>query len=116
MSRSANMADVIGSLGRLLTAGEDGHVEHRAEFGNFSCAIENFDHFGMVRRQFDVASDAVEIPFSCYRPGIQMIFSLDAPSFFNDRNNPFRLGPVSHTLNLFKPYDCKNLLSANTRQ
>jgi AraC-like DNA-binding protein len=116
MSRSAIMADVINSLGTLLTSGEDGHVERQAEFGNFKCAIEGFDHFRMVRRQFEVGSDAVEIPFSSHKPGIQMIFSLDAPSFFNNRNNPLRLGPVSHTLNFLKQYDCKNLLYANARQ
>ena len=116
MNRSPIMTDLVDSLGALLTSFKDGHIERQAEFGNFKCSIENFDQITIVRRQFEVAADSVEIPFSCDKPGIQMIFSLDAPSFFKDRSNPFRLAPASHCLNLFKQYDCKNLLYANARQ
>jgi AraC-like DNA-binding protein len=59
---------------------------------------------------------SMDIPFSCTTPGVQMIFSLDAPSFFNDRKKPLTLAPASHSLNFFKQYDCRNLLAAHARQ
>jgi AraC-like DNA-binding protein len=45
-----------------------------------------------------------------------MIFSLDGQSAFNDRFDPFLLSPVSHCINFFKYYECRNLLDEHARQ
>ena len=58
----------------------------------------------------------MSIPFACNEASIQMIFSLDGQSAFNDRFNPYLLSPVSHSLNFFKHYECRNLLDDNARQ
>jgi AraC-like DNA-binding protein len=58
----------------------------------------------------------MDIPFSCDKTGIQMIFSLDGQSVFNDRFSPFILSPVSHCLNFYKYYECRNLLDPNSHQ
>ncbi len=107
---------VVHAIGSALTGFQDCDIEHHSALGHFKCQIENLDNFTVLRRQFAAGTTRVDIPFSSHQPGIQMIFSLDAPSFFNDKRNPLALNPSSHSLNLFKSYECCNLLAANSRQ
>jgi AraC-like DNA-binding protein len=100
----------------MLTNLPDGELETSADFGSFFCSVENFGHFSIIQRNFETAGDPMSIPFSCYEPCVQMIFSLDGQSVFNDRFNPFILSPVSHCINFFKRYECWNLLEENARQ
>ncbi len=58
----------------------------------------------------------MSIPFSCDEATIQMMFSLNGQSAFNDRFDPFLLSPVSHCINFFNHYECRNLLDENARQ
>jgi AraC-like DNA-binding protein len=109
-------AELISTIGNILTNRKDNTLRVSNEFGNFSCTVEAFDQFAIVKRDFETASEAVNIPFSCDDAGVQMIFSLDGSSFFNDRFNPFALSPSSHCINFFKRYDCTNLIDANSRQ
>ncbi len=116
MNRSKVMADVVSSIGALLTTVEDGNLQASTDFGDFSCSVENFDNFAIIQRDFKTGAEAVSIPFSCDEPSVQMIFSLDGQSFFNDRFDPFTLSPVSHCINFFKYYECQNLMHQNGRQ
>lgn len=108
--------DLISSIGSLLTSVRSGNIKTTTDFGSFYCSIEDFDQFAIVKRNFSTGSDPISIPFSCDELSIQMIFSLDGHSFFNDRFNPYILSPVSHCLNLYKYYECRNLLDANAQQ
>jgi AraC-like DNA-binding protein len=45
-----------------------------------------------------------------------MIFSLDGQSVFKDPFNPLIISPVSHSINLFRYYECRNLLDPNSHQ
>ena len=116
VKRSDVKAQVISSVGALLSKGENGDLTTSTDFGNFFCSIEKFDQFAIVRRNFETAGDAMKIPFSCYEPGVQMIFSFDGQSAFNDRFDPFLLSSQSHCINFFKHYECSNLLDENARQ
>jgi AraC-like DNA-binding protein len=116
VAESEIKADIISSIGSMLTKGQEGQFTRTTDFGSFACSIEDFNQFAVVKRTFQTAGDAMTIPFSCHEPGIQMIFSLNGQSAFNDRFNPFLLSPVSHCLNFFKRYDCSNLLEENGRQ
>lgn len=115
MKQSEVKADIETSISSLLTKVQDGKIAKSADFGNFFCSIENFDSFSIIRRNFET-DDAMSIPFTCNDASIQMIFSLDGQSAFNDRFNPYLLSPVSHSLNFFKHYECRNLLDDNARQ
>jgi len=116
MKRTGVKADLQHTLGKLLTNGEDGELSRRLDFGNFHCSVETFDHFTIVKRNFETAGDSLHIPFSSHDSCVQMIFSLDGWSFFNKVADPFRLAPASHCLNFFHRYDCTNLLDDHARQ
>ncbi len=116
MKRSEVKADIESSLGSLLTKAQNAKLTTSADFGSFFCSIENFDNFTVVRRNFENFGEPMSIPFSCEEPNVQMIFSLDGQSAFNDRFDPFLLSPLSHCINFFKYYECWNLLDANSRQ
>jgi AraC-like DNA-binding protein len=116
MNISKVKADVESSIGSMLTSLPDGNFKTAADFGNFFCSVENFDHFSIIQRNFETAGDPVSIPFSSHEPCLQMVFSLDGQSVFNDRFNPFILSPVSHCINFFKRFECWNLLEENARQ
>lgn len=116
VNRSEVKADIESSLGSLLTNLQDGKLNTSADFGYFFCSVENFDHFSIIRRNFETAGNSMSIPHSCHEPCVQMIFSLDGQSVFNDRFNPLILSPLSHSLNLFRYYECLNLLDENARQ
>jgi AraC-like DNA-binding protein len=116
VNQSEAKADIASSVGYLLTTVQDGTVSKSADFGKFFCSVENFDQFAVVRRNFETAADPMEIPFSCDETGIQMVFSLDGRSVFNDRFSPLILSPVSHCLNFYKYFECRNLLDPNAHQ
>jgi AraC-like DNA-binding protein len=116
VNRSEVKAEVVSSLSTLLTEVRDGQIQKFADFGNFCCSIENLDHITIVRRHFETAADGMDIPFSCMEPSVQMIFSMDGQSAFNDRFEPFLLTPHTHSINFFNSYDCQNLLDENARQ
>lgn len=116
MNRLEVKANIESSISSMLTKVEDGKLKTSADFGSFSCSVENFDNFAIVRRNFEISGDTMCIPFSCNEPSVQMLFSLDGQSAFNDRFDPFFIGPVSHSLNFFKYYECRNLLDNKTRQ
>src|SRR5687767_451017 len=98
MKRSQVKSELISSLGALLTKGQDGKIATTSDFGNFSCSVENFDQFSIVTRAFETQSDGLTIPFSCEDPGLQMIFSLNGRSFFNDKFSPLEMSPLSHSI------------------
>lgn len=116
MNRSEAKANLESSLGSLLSKGKDGDLRTSTDFGRFYCAIENFDHFTIFRRSFETAGEPLSIPFTSAEPTVQMIFSLDGQSAFNDSFDPFLLSPASHSLNFFNYYECRNLLDENARQ
>jgi AraC-like DNA-binding protein len=116
VKRSEVKADLESSIGSLLTNVQDAKFTTSADFGSFFCSIENFDNFTIVRRNFENFGEPMSIPLSSEEPNVQMIFSLDGQSAFNDRFHPFLLSPLSHCLNFFKYYECWNLLDANSRQ
>jgi AraC-like DNA-binding protein len=100
----------------MLTKVQEGTVRASADFGNFYCSVENFEHFSIVRRNFESGADPISIPFSCQEPSVQMLFSLDGQSAFNDRFDPFLLSPLSHCINFFNSFECHNLLDEHARQ
>ncbi len=116
MNQSEVKADIISSLGSMLTQVQEGTHRTSVDFGSFFCSIQNFDQFSIIRRNFETASDPISIPFSSGQPGIQMLFSLDGQSAFNDRFNPYLLSPASHCINYFNRYECRNLLDENAHQ
>jgi AraC-like DNA-binding protein len=109
-------AEVESSLGSMLTKGQDSSLMTSTDFGSFFCSIEIFDHLRMTRRKFETGADSMSIPFSSHEPCVEMIFSMDGQSAFNDRFNPYILSPVSHCINLSNNYECRNLLEENSRQ
>jgi AraC-like DNA-binding protein len=115
MTRSDYKAELEFSLGRLLTEGSDGKINRTSDFGNFACSIENVSNITIVRRNFET-DEPLTIPFFEETPSMQMIFSFDGQSVFNDRFSPFILSPTSHCLNFFKRYECCNLLAKSSRQ
>lgn len=116
VNKSEVKAGIESSLSSLLSKLPDGKITTSADFGNFVCSVENFGHFSVIRRDFEIGGDTMSIPFSCDEPTVQMLFSLNGQSAFNDRFDPFLLSPVSHCLNFFKHYECRNLLDENARQ
>jgi AraC-like DNA-binding protein len=116
VNRSEVKADIESSVGSLLTTVQDGTISRSADFGRFFCSIENFDQFTILRRNFETGSDSMDIPFSFNETGVEMIFSLDGQSVFKDPFNPLILSPVSHSLNFFRYYECRNLLDPNSHQ
>jgi AraC-like DNA-binding protein len=116
VNRTQVKAEIESSLSAVLTKVQDAKITRSADFGNFSCSIENFDDFNIVRRNFETSGDSMSIPFSSNESTIQMIFSLDGQSAFKDRFDPFLLSPASHCLNFFNYYECRNLLDENARQ
>jgi AraC-like DNA-binding protein len=116
VTRSDVKAEVISSIGSMLSKCVTKAIATSNDFGSFRCSIERFNDFAIIRRNFTTADDTLSIPFSCSEPSIQMIFSFDGLSAFNDRFNPFLLSLMSHSLNYFKQYECSNLLEENGRQ
>jgi AraC-like DNA-binding protein len=116
VNRSDVKDELVSSLGALLTKVQDCDVKTSTDFGKFFCSIENFDGFGIVRRNFETASDPISIPFSCNESSVQMLFSFDGQSAFNDRFDPFLLSPRSHCLNFYNSFECRNLLDENAHQ
>lgn len=116
MKRSEVKAGLQSSLESLLTDLKDGKLNTRADFGNFFCSVETFDHFTMIQRNFETSGDSFNIPMLSREPGVQMLFSLNGRSFFNKRSNPLYLSPSSHSINFFKGYECTNLLDDRSRQ
>jgi len=108
--------EIIHSIGTVLSNVQDSHYRAVTGLGSFECSVETFDQFAVVKRTFETGSDSLAIPFSCTEPGVQMIFSLDGESFFNDRSDPFWMSRSSHCLNFFQPYTCSNLLEGHARQ
>ena len=116
VNRLEEKANLESSISSLLSKGEQGDLTKSADFGSFYCSIENFDNYSIIRRNFETAGQAMSIPFSSSEPTIQMIFSLDGQSAFNDQFHPFLLSRLSHCLNFFNHYECRNLLDDNARQ
>jgi AraC-like DNA-binding protein len=114
--RSEVKEQIKASLGTLLSEINTADVTLKTDFGQFSCSIETFDHFGMLRRNFETAGESLHIPFSNSEHVVSMIFSLDGHSFFNDRYNPLNMRPSSQSLNFFKEYQCTNLLDDHAHQ
>jgi AraC-like DNA-binding protein len=116
MNRSDVQTELVSSVGSMLSNAQDGKFRKSADFGNFFCSIENFDGLTVIEQDFETGCDPITIPFSCHEPVVQMIFSLDGESFFNDHSDPFSLSWLSHSLNFFNSYECKNLLGENAHQ
>jgi AraC-like DNA-binding protein len=116
MNTAEVKAALQSEIGSLLTKGKDGKVNATSDFGSFACSVETYDHFAIVQRNFETNGESLDIPFSCYEPSVQMIFSFDGQSFFNKRFDPFVLGRSSHCLNFFKGFNCTNLLAEKSRQ
>lgn len=116
MRLSEVKADLVTNLGSILSTCETSTYHKSVSFGKFACAIEAFDQFTIVKRNFETAGEKVFIPFTSTDPTVQMIFSLDGRSFFNRQSNPFMLSSSSHCLNFFNRYDCTNLLDEKARQ
>jgi AraC-like DNA-binding protein len=116
MKKSEVKAGLQSTIGSLLTSGKDGKVETKSDFGNFTCSVETYDNFTIVQRDFETNGESLNIPFSCYEPSVQMIFSFDGRSFFNKQSHPLMLGPLSHCINYFYGYDCTNLLAEKSQQ
>src|SRR5688572_13792446 len=116
MKKSEVKAGLQSTIGSLLTNGKDGKVNTNSDFGRFACSVETYDHFVILQRNFETNGESLHIPFSCYEPSVQMLFSFDGRSFFNKKFDPFMLGPSSHCINFFKGYDCTNLLAEKSRQ
>lgn len=100
----------------MLTKVKDATFKTSTDFGSFFCSIEAFEHFRIARRHFETGGDSMSIPFTSSEPCIEMIFSLDGQSAFNDRFHPYVLSPGSHCINLSHYYECRNLLDENARQ
>jgi AraC-like DNA-binding protein len=109
-------AEIELSLGALITDLKEGTIRRSAEIGNFLCSVQTFDHLCIIRRDFETGGDRLNIPIACTEPCVQMIFSLDGQSTFNDRFDPFILSPASHCINFFNQYECTNLLDQRARQ
>jgi AraC-like DNA-binding protein len=116
VNQSQVKAELESTLSVMLTKVQDGKLKIAAEFGRFFCSVENFDHFAIVQRKFETAEVPMNIPFSDEEPSVQMLFSMDGQSVFNDRFNPFILSPASHCINFFNRYECRNLLGENAHQ
>lgn len=116
LNKSETKADLISSLGNLLTHGTSETVEASHDFGKFFCSVEDYEDFTIVQRNFESHGEALSIPFSSRDLSVQMIFSLNGKSAFNDRLDPFLLSSYSHCINFFEYYDCKNLLDGINRQ
>jgi AraC-like DNA-binding protein len=116
MKRSDVKAELRHSIGTLLTNCQDGEVKTQTDFGKFYCSVEKYDKFEILKRSFQTEGESLHIPFSSHEPGIQMIFSLDGYSFFNDQFDPFKIRPSSHCINYFSSYNCVNLLDEHSRQ
>jgi AraC-like DNA-binding protein len=116
MKRSEVKAELRNSLGSLLTNSQDGELQSQTDFGKFYCSVETFDKFAILKRSFQTDGESLHIPFSSQEPGVQMIFSLDGYSFFNDQFDPFKIRPSSHCINFFSGYNCVNLLDEHSRQ
>jgi AraC-like DNA-binding protein len=117
VQRSEAKADVTSSLSTLLTDLRDGEVTRSTDFGTFQSSVENLDQdLMMVRREFTTSGEPLTIPFTRSEPSLQMIFSLDGRSVLNNKFDPYILSPLSHSLNLFNGYDCRNILEGKARQ
>ena len=116
MKRSEVKAELRQSIGSLLTNSQTGELSSQTDFGKFYCSVETYDKFAILKRSFQTDGESLHIPFANHEPGIQMIFSLDGYSFFNDQFDPFKIRPSSHCINYFSSYNCVNLLDDHSRQ
>jgi AraC-like DNA-binding protein len=116
MKRSEVKAELRHSIGSLLTNSQTGELKSQTDFGKFYCAVETYDKFAILKRSFETEGESLHIPFSSHEPGVQMIFSLDGYSFFNDQFDPFKIRPSSHCINYFSSYNCVNLLDEHSKQ
>jgi hypothetical protein len=116
MKRSEVKAELQRSLGSLLTNSQTGELSLQTDFGKFYCSVETYDKFEIFKRSFQTDGESLHIPFSSHEPSVQMIFSLDGYSFFNDQFDPFTIRPSSHCINYFAGYNCFNLLDEHSRQ
>ncbi|HMG93058.1 MAG TPA: AraC family transcriptional regulator [Chryseolinea sp.] len=116
MKRSEVKEELRHSIGSLLTNSQTGELNSQTDFGKFYCSVETFDKFAILKRSFQTDGESLHIPFSSHEPGVQMIFSLDGYSFFNDQFDPFKIRPSSHCINYFSSYNCVNLLDEHSRQ
>lgn len=116
MKRSEVKEELRQTIGSLLTNLQTGEVKTETDFGKFYCSVETHNKFAILKRSFETDGESLHIPFSCSEPGVQMIFSLDGYSFFNDEFDPFKISPSSHCINFFHGYKCVNLLGDHSKQ
>jgi len=116
MKRSEVKAELQQSIGSLLTNCQEGKLSSQTDFGKFNCSVETYDKFAILKRSFQTDGESLHIPFSSQEPGVQMIFSLDGYSFFNNQLDPYKIRPSSHCINYFGSYSCVNLLDEHSRQ
>ena len=116
MKKSEVKAELQLSIGSLLTKSQTGELNSQTDFGKFYCSVETYDKFEIFKRSFQTDGESLHIPFSSHEPSVQMIFSLDGYSFFNDQFDPFTIRPSSHCINYFAGYNCVNLLDEHSRQ
>jgi AraC-like DNA-binding protein len=116
MKRSGVKEELRQSIGSLLTKLQPGEMKMQTDFGKFYCSVETYSKFAILKRSFETDGESLHIPFSCNEPGVQMIFSLDGYSFFNDQFDPFKISPSSHCINFFHGYNCVNLLGDHSKQ
>jgi AraC-like DNA-binding protein len=116
MKRSVVKAELQHSIGSLLTNGQAGELRLETDFGNFYCSVETYDKFAILKRSFQTDGESLHIPFSSEEPSVQMIFSLDGYSFFNNQFDPFSIRPSSHCINYFGSHNCINVLDDCSRQ
>lgn len=100
----------------MLSGTDAGSLELSSDFGKFQCSIDKFKDFSIVRRDFETLDDRFAVPFVGRDPTLQMIFSLDGQSVFNERSRPYILPSASHCLNFFNYFECKNLLDPKSHQ
>lgn len=109
-------AELQSSIGNFLTKVENVNLKKQFDFGQFNFSSEVYNGFAIVRRDFETSGQSINIPFSSEEPCVQLIFSLDGHSFFNNRYEPFMIGRSAHCINFFKRFNCTNLLAERSRQ
>lgn len=116
MKISDSRAEFTSRLSSMLSDTEAGALELSSSSERFHCSIENFEDFSIIRRDFETTEDTFTVPFSATQPTLQMIFSLEGQSVFNERSKPYILPAASHCLNFFNYFECKNLMDPKSRQ
>ncbi len=116
MKTSDQKAEFTSRLSTLLSGSDAGSLETSSAFGNFHCSIETFNDFSITRRDFETTEDCFAVPFVGKEPVLQMIFSLEGKSVFNERSKPYILPAARHCMNFFNYFECKNLLDPKSHQ